>query len=541
MTIPVFYQRDLLGRELIKAELRSRNWRAAQGALPTRDDVIYLLVMLEEICQFHSDTTRELELDYAVIRKVSRDTRLPNAFLRDMLSPVTFMKLPKSATGKVTVVNLLTVITRSISLANLHASLSCVASGVTSEVITSVDALEDWLYHQSHRLVQIQKMTEQFLPLWVFTAAHTISFFHGHQKASAFGSSVPGSNRTSTISVSVNVKDLVLSPTMRHILELSRLIVEDFDNNPFSRIRAVRYYDSFTVFDAGRNPEIPSFEQCSIYAGGYMNPVFMDRLLTAYGGPPLDYRRFLAFAIAWDNRRTIQGVKYFWPILDKDKKGYINEKNVMELIQGILQLLQCLPAGCGPQGPRAAQVLLDEIKDLFRTHILPSAQRPPDCVLTRQEAIDSPDALGAVIGILGNSQTFIEYECREDTAHKHFVAKQVKEARLARSKAALATRAGQLAVLQQLVDECWFNVPVRPKYNSFAEFLDYHEATYGGESMEPWLAKYYQWEQQEAEHCQMLLSESQFAVSEADSVSVIQRGDEEHSVAEPSELVEPRE
>jgi hypothetical protein len=234
-------------------------------------------------------------------------------------------------------------------------------------------------------------------------------------------------------------------------------------------------------------------------------------------------------------------VKYFWPILDKDKKGYINEKNVMELIQGILQLLQCLPAGCGPQGPRAAQVLLDEIKDLFRTHILPSAQRPPDCVLTRQEAIDSPDALGAVIGILGNSQTFIEYECREDTAHKHFVAKQVKEARLARSKAALATRAGQLAVLQQLVDECWFNVPVRPKYNSFAEFLDYHEATYGGESMEPWLAKYYQWEQQEAEHCQMLLSESQFAVSEADSVSVIQRGDEEHSVAEPSELVEPRE
>jgi hypothetical protein len=53
--------------------------------------------------------------------------------------------------------------------------------------------------------------------------------------------------------------------------------------------------------------------------------------------------------------------------------------------------------------------------------------------------------------------------------------------------------------------------------------------------MEPWLARYYQWEQQEAETCQLLLLESQYVLSEGDSLSVIQREDD------ISDLVEPRE
>jgi hypothetical protein len=138
--------------------------------------------------------------------------------------------------------------------------------------------------------------------------------------------------------------------------------------------------------------------------------------------------------------------------------------------------------------------------------------------------------------LLGNTQSFIDYECREDTAHKQFVAKQVREARVARMKASQLTRAGQLSILQQAIDECWFHDPaLRMKFSSFADFLDFHEAEYGGESMEPWLARYYQWEQQEAETCQLLLLESQYVLSEGDSLSVIQREDD------ISDLVEPRE
>ncbi len=116
----------------------------------------------------------------------------------------------------------------------------------------------------------------------------------------------------------------------------------------------------------------------------------------------------------------------------------------------------------------------------------------------------------------------------------------------ARIKASQTSRQGQLSVLQQLVDECWFyqdpatsNSPLT-KFGSFAEFLDYHEITYGGESMEPWLARYYEWEQHEAERAQMQLISADISGAD-DSVSVIHRPDEELSVAEPSDLIEARE
>jgi hypothetical protein len=462
-----------------------------------------------------------------------------------LLAPSLFWKLPKTENGKVALTTFVAVIARIVSEQGIFASLAaCSAGDPYCERIASIDGLEDWLFHQSHRLCQIQKMTEQFLPLWVFTAAHTVAFFHGSQKASRPIASVSGMQRLNTTSVSIKIADFVKSETMKRLLELSKPVLEDMESNPFSRIRAVRYYDSYTVFDAARTADsCPSTEQCSIFGGGYMNPAFMDRLMAAHGGPPFDYRRFLTFAIAWDNRRTEQGVRYFWPLFDKQAKGYMSESDLSELVNGILLLLRCLPAVCGPQGPKAYSVLADEIKDIVRTHSVGrlDAQRSTDCVMTRADALASPDAFGTIVGILGNTQTFIEYECREDTAHKLFLARQVKEARIVRMKATHATRGGQLSILQQLVDDCWFYQKPNHKFASFAEFLDYHEATYGGESMEPWLVRYYQWEQQEAENCQILLSESQFAVSEADSVSVIQKADDEHSVAEPSDLIELRE
>jgi hypothetical protein len=230
-----------------------------------------------------------------------------------------------------------------------------------------------------------------------------------------------------------------------------------------------------------------------------MNPVFMDKLLSTYGGPPMDYRRFLTFAIAWDNRKTVPGVRYFWPVIDQGSKGYITRSDIDVLVKGTMSLLQCLPAACGPQGPAAATILVDEIIDIFRSHH--NGQDFGEQLLSLSQALASPAAFGTVVGVLGNTQAFIEYECREDTAHKFFVAKQMKESRAVRQKGTESTRAGQLALLQQVVDECWFpeisSSTEDLNFKSFAEFLDYHEATYGGESMEPWLNKYYQWEQDE--------------------------------------------
>jgi hypothetical protein len=535
----MFHAKESFGISLIDSERNSKRWRTSLRRLPTREEVINLLVGLEDICKFHSDENRSLEVDYGVIKSLRKTVDRSESLLNELLSPSIFLQLP-SVAGKVAVTTLLALITRSITERGLYASLAVHSVGDTSsEEITSIDALEDWLFQQSQRLFQIRKMTEQFLPLWVFTAAHTIAFFHGHSRATKISTMVPGSSRVSTTGLRMKIKEFVTSTTMKSLQELSRPVVEDMESNPFSRLRAVRYYDSFTVFDANRNVQASAFEQCCIFGGGYMNPVFMERLLALNGGQSLDYRRFLNFAIAWDNRKTVQAARFFWSVVDKSRRGYMTKQDLQELVAGILLLLQFMPSACGPQGPRASLILCDEIKDLCRTHSIGLASdRDQECVITRDEALENPELFGAIIGVLGNTQTFIEYECREDTAHKFFVSKQMKDARMARLKSVQGTRSGQLSTLQQLVDDCWFFQDGSTKsplsrFGSFAEFLDYHETEFGGESMEPWLARYYQWEQQEADNLQMHLS------CEGDSVSVIHQ--EEFSVAEPSELVEARE
>ena len=503
MKLPSFHARMTMGKSLVCADTNGRLWSRFLDESPSREDIINLLVVLEELCQFHADETKPLLIDYTIVRQLSRDDRIHASFRRNFLSAALFMKLPKDENGRVSITTLLSVITRTLTSQTLFASLGTFSVGdASSESIMSIDALEDWLFQQSSRLVQIRKLTEQFLPLWVFTAAHTIAFFHGRQKPTRVAVPVPGSSRMSNLSTVVKIREFVSSETMKWLLKLSKLFDDDIESNPFSRIHAVRYYDSFTVFDAGRTGAASNTDQCCIFAGGYMNPVFVESLMSCYGGYPMDYRRFLTFAVAWDNRKTPAGVRYFWPVLDRAKKGYITREDVQEQVDGIVNLLRCLPAACGPQGPHAISILVDEIIDIFRSY---DSVSPEKGLVSLAQAVASPSAFGTIVGILANTQAFIEYECREDTAHKQFVAKQMKESKTARLKSTESTRAGQLALLQQAVDDCWFPKveEEKSKFDSFAEFLDFHEATYGGESMEPWLTKYYQWEQEETER-QML-------------------------------------
>lgn len=497
-------------------------------SLPDREDIVNLLVAIEEICQFHSDESKSLAVNYAVFKALHKDDRIHSMIKRKFLAPDMFLRLPKDESGEsVAVTTLMSAMTRVLSQEGLFASLACFSIGdVKSELITSIDALEDWLFRLSFRLTQIQKMTEQFLPLWVFTAAHTFAFFHGKQQSSKVHAPIPGSSRTSSASTCIKIRDLVASETMNSLLQLSKPFLDEMEANPFSRLRAVRYYDSFTVFDTSRlqmsgdQTMYPLTDICPIFSGGYMSPVFMERMLHTYGG--FDYRRFLTFAIAWDNRRTAAGVKYFWPIIDITGKGYITMPDLTDLVTGIMKVLLCLPGACGPQGAEANSVLMDEIFDLFHSHRTQASDTNPDAIFTLSDALEKPTALGTVVGILGNTQAFIEYECREDTAHKLFVAKQVKDARSLRMKQSQLSRNGQLSALQTMIDDCWFaRAHDSCNFDSFSAFLDYHETKYGGESMEPWLNKYYQWEQQEAENHQMILMESQYVLSEGDSQSLL--------------------
>ena len=500
MVFNTFKQRLTIGQSLIHSELRSKKWATFQDSLPNREDVITLLIVMEEFCQFHTDSNKPLALDYKVFKKLAEDPRIHERIRSAFLKPDIFMKLPKIDPNTVLVTTWVSFICRALTNEGLYASLAQFSVGdPTSQFIMTIDAVEDWLFKLSRRLVQIQKMTEQFLPLWIFTAAHTIAFFHGKQQSSKLGLRVPGSDRMNCTSVRIPIQEVVDSCTMRQLVQLSRMAPVDSETNPFSRIRAVRYYDSFTVFDT-------SDGLCPIFAGGYMNPIFVERLLAVNGGGQnMDYRRFLSFAIAWDGRKTVPGVKYFWPLFDPNHRGYITLSDVEEFVNGILTVIRALPAACGPQGPDPARILLDEICDLLASHkevdCSSETRSANDSLFTLSEAMAAPIAFGTLVGLVGNSQTFLEYEGREETAHKQFLTKQWKDVQNARVKASSDSRSGQLAKLQSVIDDAMFfdKLSSSDKFSTFADFLDFHESVYGGEAMEPWLNRYYAWEAQEEE------------------------------------------
>jgi len=501
MVFNTFKNQLTVGQSLIQSELQSRRWKEFVDSLPCREDVINFLIVMEEFCQFHADPSKPLAIDYHLFRKLQNDSRIHERITQNFLRPDVFMKLPKAQNHQVLVTTFVSYLCRALTNEALYGSLAQFSVGdMTSQYILTIDAVEDWLFKLSRRLVQIQKMTEQFLPLWIFTAAHTIAFFHGKQQSSKLSLKVPGSDRTSSVSIRINIQELVESSTMKQLLQLSKPHLVDTESNPFSRLRAVRYYDSFTVFDT-------SDGLCPIFAGGYMNPIFIERLLAVHGGGQcMDYRRFLSFSIAWDGRKTVPGVKYFWPLFDPQNRGYLIRTDIEEFVNGILTVLRALPAVCGPQGPDAVQILIDEICDIFSSNlstktVVYGGSSDPQALLYLEQALEAPAAFGAVVGLVGNSQTFLEYECREETAHKLYLTKQWKDVQNARVKASADTRSGQLAQLQANIDDAMFfdNVLSAEKFTNFADFLDYHESVYGGEAMEPWLNRYYAWEAQEEE------------------------------------------
>jgi hypothetical protein len=518
MTVQSFFVKSTIGQDLIDSELATRRLKHIVSELPGKLHILELLVVLEEICQFQQDTSKALSVSYGAFKSMSSNVRVSEQLRSQFLRPEIYLKLPRDPVSQeLPLSTLLSYICRCLTYEGLYCSIGSFSVGdPTAETLTSLDALEDWLYMMSSRLTQIKKMSEQFLPLWVFTAAHTIAFFHGRQQTTRIPYGVTGSEKVSTTSVRIPITDLLQTDTIRHLLELRNPYIEDMESNPFARIRAVRYYDSFTVFDSMRmddtDPTVPPSETCCILGGGYMNPVFVHRLLGRYvGGPPMDYRRFLTFAIAWDNRRSSAGIGYFWPIFDVDNKGFITVDDVVPLVDGMVNLLQSLPNACGPQGGNAKKILLHEVHDILKSS---NTGR-----FSKDQAMKSPQAFGTIVGLLGNTQAFVEYECREDTAHKQFIAKQVNDAKLSREKAD-TSRSAELIRLQRIIDNTWFENEQLPtaQFASFVEFLDHHEQIYGGQAMEPWLTQYYQWESQEAEKY-LLMMDSQLGVSMDSDIS----------------------
>ncbi|KAF4652009.1 hypothetical protein FOL47_011304 [Perkinsus chesapeaki] len=481
--IPRFYCVESPQEQLIRQEEAYRCAYKAAEQVPVRDDLVTLMLILKEADSIedtpHSSWANDLILTYDSYKRVIKDQRISYR-LRQLLTPVVFLQLPQTSAGPETIsgIRLLSYVCRSANLQNILTSLQ--RHDIDGRGYLTGDALEDWLFEIAKHLPQIRRTPEQFLPLWVFTAAHTIGFLLG---------SGPVSGRKDGFRISIQqiLSNEGIEQVIDPLMALRKVYVEDMSSNLFSRFRSISYYDSFFVFGTASVDTVPNEGSLNIFNRG----------------------TFLDFCIAWENRDTCQGAKYFWRILDWRGRGWIDRDDLTELAQAILSVVGSLPGICGPNGPPPVETLVSEIYDLL---VVADDESNPEGRIVLPHILKHTRAFGTVVGFLANTDAFIEYEAREEIVHEKFSAKQHKEKKDKQYQQKLAFIEFHSTIdhrLQQCLDGLWGNLNVHDSpttagshaslsFGTFREYLNYHESVYAGVSVEPGLNAYYEWEESES-------------------------------------------
>ena len=81
------------------------------------------------------------------------------------------------------------------------------------------------------------------------------------------------------------------------------------------------------------------------YNSSVLTPVFITRVFQeclTYGGE-MDYKSYLDFVLALENRNSPQGLRYLFHIMDIDKKGYLHpgDLNFFYRVKFFLTPSQC--------------------------------------------------------------------------------------------------------------------------------------------------------------------------------------------------------
>ncbi|KAG8224440.1 hypothetical protein J437_LFUL001393 [Ladona fulva] len=124
----------------------------------------------------------------------------------------------------------------------------------------------------------------------------------------------------------VRIQDVLASGFLDEINELrSEDMPKNLQANWFSAPSALRVYGQYLNLDRDHNGMLNRKELAG-YGTGTLTQVFLERVFqecNTYGGE-MDYRTYLDFVLALENRQEPQALHYLFRILDINGKGYLD-------------------------------------------------------------------------------------------------------------------------------------------------------------------------------------------------------------------------
>ena len=308
-------------------------------------------------------------------------SKLPPKY-RQFFQPSIFLKCDRDEYGRIEIVPFFHYIVRKVNLHQTRIQISLYDSagyGYLKE-----KDLENFIFELIPSFPQIANLQENFYPFYVITAVRKFFFFLDPKRTGK-----------------ILIKDILTSPILAEFYELRQesWSPEEAAQNWFSMQSSLKVYDQYLKLDLDRNGMLRKMELLR-YPGGLTN-IFVDRVFEEYQTfeGEMDYKTFLDFVLAMENKKSTASLQYFWRIIDVYKKNAIDTFVVNMFLRAIIKKLE---------NKERFGFKVDDVKD----EIWDMAKPKVPYAITYEDLLACGQG-DIIVGMLVDARAFYEYDQRE--------------------------------------------------------------------------------------------------------------------------------
>lgn len=297
---------------------------------------------------------------------------------------ITYAKLyQKDPLGRISIMQFFNYVMRKVWLYQTRIGLSLY--DVAGQGFLRESDLENYILELIPTLPQLDGLEKNFYSFYVCTAVRKFFFFLDPMRTGK-----------------LKIQDILSCSFLDDLLELRDEVLskEKQESNWFSAPSALRVYGQYLNLDTDHNGML-SKDELKRFGTGTLTNVFLDRVFQeclTYEGE-MDYKTYLDFVLALENKKEPQALHYLFKILDVQHVGYFN-------MFAINYFFRAIQHGMEKHGHESVSVhdVTDEIFDMIKP-------LDPLCI-TLQDLINSSQG-DTVINILIDVNGFVKYDNRE--------------------------------------------------------------------------------------------------------------------------------
>ena len=344
--IPPFYFRvptdDELLRQKLREEARATFLQRRSRNLVDHDELKELWILLDRYSQGSSTSDRR-KINYRDFKAVAETYK---AKCKSYFKPSLFAQLIEGdPSGQVPIISVFNYVMRKVWLQQTRISLSLYDA--TGQGYLTERDMEYYILDLIPTLPQLGGLEPSFHNFYACTAVRKFFFFLDPMRSGR-----------------VRIQDVLSCSFLDDLLELrdEELPKEAQESNWFSAPSALKVYGQYLNLDKDHNGML-SKKELQRYGTGVLTSVFIERLFEeclTYDGE-MDYKTYLDFVLALENRKEPQSLQYFFKILDVENQGYLTTFSLSYFFRAIQDQLKSFD-----QEPVSFNDIKDELYDMIK-------------------------------------------------------------------------------------------------------------------------------------------------------------------------------